>query len=199
MAWHQNSVECLNVSLFELIQPANDFWTSIYNAWTWRHQIEGFSALLALCAGNSPVTGEFPSQRPVTRNFNVFFDQRLNKRLWKQSRPWWFVTPSHSLWRHCNGRRYVYASHIYVKYLKSVYIDLTYLCYLTRIHDCKRWCLFNIFDMQPKYTKIAYIVFKSAPAWIIDQGPVYVAAVEQGHWLRPSSAMDWKRDQIFTL
>ena len=30
-------------------------------------------ALLALCAGNSPVTGEFPSQRPVTRSFDVFF------------------------------------------------------------------------------------------------------------------------------
>ena len=37
------------------------------------------SALLALCAGNSPVTGEFPSQRPVTRRFDVFFDLRLNK------------------------------------------------------------------------------------------------------------------------
>ena len=40
----------------------------------WRHQMETFSALLALCAGNSPVTGEFPSQRPVTRSFYVFFD-----------------------------------------------------------------------------------------------------------------------------
>ena len=29
----------------------------------WRHQIEAFSALLTLCAGNSPVTGEFPAQR----------------------------------------------------------------------------------------------------------------------------------------
>ena len=38
------------------------------------------SALLALCAGNSPVTGEFPSQRPVMRGFDVFFDLRLNKR-----------------------------------------------------------------------------------------------------------------------
>ena len=28
--------------------------------WKWRHQMEPFSALLALCAGNSPVTGEFP-------------------------------------------------------------------------------------------------------------------------------------------
>ena len=39
----------------------------------WRHQMERFSALLAHCAGNSPVTVEFPSQRPVTRRFNVFF------------------------------------------------------------------------------------------------------------------------------
>ena len=69
----------------------------------WRHQMETFSALLALCAGNSPVTGEFPSQRPVTRSFDVFFDLRLNKRLSKQSRRWWFETPSCSLWRHCNG------------------------------------------------------------------------------------------------
>ena len=30
-------------------------------AW-WRHQMETFSELLALCAGNSPVTGEFPTQ-----------------------------------------------------------------------------------------------------------------------------------------
>ena len=37
----------------------------------WRHQMETFSALLALCAGNSPVSGEFPAQRPVTRSFDV--------------------------------------------------------------------------------------------------------------------------------
>ena len=43
--------------------------------------METFSALLALCAGNSPVTGEFPAQRPVTRSFDVFFDLRLNKQL----------------------------------------------------------------------------------------------------------------------
>ena len=64
----------------------------------WRHQMEIFSALLALWA----VTGEFPAHRPVTRSFHVFFDLRLNKRLSKQSWGWWFGTPSHSLWRHCN-------------------------------------------------------------------------------------------------
>ena len=42
--------------------------------------METFSALLAICAGNLPVTGEFPAQRPVTRGFGVFFDLRLYKR-----------------------------------------------------------------------------------------------------------------------
>ena len=74
----------------------------IFIAW-WRHQMETFSALLALCAGNSPVTGEFPAQRPVTRSFDVLFDLRLNKRLSQQSWGWWSQTPSHLLWRHCNG------------------------------------------------------------------------------------------------
>ena len=43
-----------------------------------------FSALLALCAGNTSVTGEFPAQKPVTLIFDDFFDLRLNKRLSKQ-------------------------------------------------------------------------------------------------------------------
>ena len=68
----------------------------------WRHQMETFSALLAICAGNSPVPGEFPTQRPVTRSFDVYFDLRPNKRFSKQSWGWWFVTLSCSLWRHLN-------------------------------------------------------------------------------------------------
>ena len=51
--------------------------------------MDTFSALLAICAGNSPVTGEFPAQRPVTRSFDVFFNLRPNKRLSKQWRDWW--------------------------------------------------------------------------------------------------------------
>ena len=53
-------------------------------------KMETFSALLALCEGNPPVTGGFPSQRPVTRSFDVLFDLRR-----------WFETPLRSLWRHC--------------------------------------------------------------------------------------------------
>ena len=57
------------------------------------------SALLAICAGNSPAPGEFPAQRPVPRSFDVVFDLCQNKRL---SKEWWFETPSCPLWRHRN-------------------------------------------------------------------------------------------------
>ena len=76
---------------------------SCTQAW-WRHQMETFSAQLAICAGNSPVPGEFPAQRPVKQSFDVFFDLRLNKRLSKQWWGWWFETLSRPLWRHCNGK-----------------------------------------------------------------------------------------------
>ena len=71
------------------------------NTW-WRHQMETFSALLAIWAGNSPVPGDFFTQRPVTRSFDVNFDLRPNKRLSKQLWGWWSETQSHPLWRHRN-------------------------------------------------------------------------------------------------
>ena len=73
-----------------------------FQSW-WRHQTETFSALLALYAGNLPVPGELPSQSPVAQSFDVFFDRCMNKRLSKQWWGWWFETPSHPLWCHCNG------------------------------------------------------------------------------------------------
>ena len=54
-----------------------------------------------LC-GEFTGTGEFPTRRPVTRSFDVFFDLRLKKRLSKQPWGWWFETPAWSLWRQCN-------------------------------------------------------------------------------------------------
>ena len=65
----------------------------------WKH----FPRKLAICAGNSPVPGEFPTQRPVTRSFDVYFDLRPNIRLSKHSWGWWFETLSSPLWRHRNG------------------------------------------------------------------------------------------------
>ena len=61
-----------------------------------------FSCYWAFVGGHSPVTGEYPTQRAVTRSFDVFFYLRLNKRLNKQSWGWWFETPSRSLWRQRN-------------------------------------------------------------------------------------------------
>ena len=70
-------------------------------AW-WRHQMETFPLYWPFVRGIFG-PGEFPSQRPMTRSFDVFFDLRLNKRLSKQLWSWWFETLSSPLWRHSNG------------------------------------------------------------------------------------------------
>ena len=64
--------------------------------------METVSALLAICAGNSPVPGELPAQRPVTRGFDVFFDLRP-KNGWVNNREAGDLRrASHPLWRHRN-------------------------------------------------------------------------------------------------
>ena len=85
--------------------------THVQKSW-WRHEMETFSALLAICAGNSHVPGKFPAQRQVTRNFDVFFDLRPNKRLSKQPRGWWFETSSWPLWRHRNVLPWHWGTHV---------------------------------------------------------------------------------------
>ena len=86
------------MALFWSLQSARTNICTCMEASWWRHQMETFSALLAICAGNSPVPGEFPSQRPATRSFDVFFDLRLNRMLRKQPWGWWFETLSSPLW-----------------------------------------------------------------------------------------------------
>ena len=75
-------------------------WNGIYSSWC--HQMKIFSTLLTLCEGDLLVTSGFPSQRPVTLSFDVFFDLHLNKQWDKQSRCQWFETPLHLLLSHCN-------------------------------------------------------------------------------------------------
>ena len=89
----------------------------------WGHQI---FRVTSLCGGVSQVSGEFPSQRPVTRNPNVFFDLHLNKRLSKQSRRRWFETPPRSLWHQCN----VPSAHMHtwVEKLTYIIIGFTLFC-----------------------------------------------------------------------
>ena len=74
--------------------------------------------------------GEFPTQRPVMRSFDVFLDMRLNKRLSKQWRGWWFETSLWSLWRQCNG---------IPRHIRVVY-DLS--CVIVA------WCWFYLYILQ---------------------------------------------------
>ena len=102
---HQSLTSQYGVNEHTLVMIINSgklsHWTTS-SSW-WHHQMETFSVLLALCAGNSLVPSEFPSQRSVTWSFDVFFDLRLNKWLSKQSKCRWFEMPSHSLLCHCNA------------------------------------------------------------------------------------------------
>ena len=104
----------------------------------WRHQMEIFSALLALCAGQSPVPGDFPAQRPVTRSFDVFFDLPPNKRLSKQSRGWWFETISCSLWPYHRYSEFIYLTVWCDPYL---YMDTPYGA--LGLTGGNRWIKFN--------------------------------------------------------
>ena len=96
------------------IHSADGIFKDIYFTW-WHHQMETFSALL----GNSLVTGEFPSQRPVTWSFDVLFDLHLNKQLSKQSWGWWFEMPSRPLWHHHNVIFFV--KNIFLLWLKFLW------------------------------------------------------------------------------
>ena len=73
-SWHNQARTCCTALQGKV--------SRLVGSW-WRHQMETFSALRAICAGYSLVSREFPAQRPVTRSFYVFFDLRLNKRLKK--------------------------------------------------------------------------------------------------------------------
>ena len=65
--------------------------------------METFSTLLAgLLCGEFTGDRWIPHTKASDRSFDIFFDLRLNGRLSKQSRVWWFETPSRSLWSHCN-------------------------------------------------------------------------------------------------
>ena len=88
----------------------------------------------SICVGNSPVTGEFPTQRPVTRSFDVSFDPRMDIRLSKQSWGWWFEIPSRPLWRHCNVKSIVVL-------LQSWLFVISNVCYLFTILENVPCCV----------------------------------------------------------
>ena len=93
-------VDKINGSLSSLASLSVAKWNK---SW-WRHQMETLFRVTDHLCGAFTGPGEFPSQRPVTGSFDVFFDLRLNKQLSKQWRGWWFETLSRPLWRHCNDK-----------------------------------------------------------------------------------------------
>ena len=115
--------------------------------------METFSALLIFCEGNSPVAGEFPSQRPVTRSFGVFFDVRPNKRLSKPWRRQWFETTSHSLWRHRNVSGFSLQYHKLISHLKESKYDIMKFC--TDTFEC---CEYKIVDYSSWSDTFQYVL-----------------------------------------
>ena len=108
--------------------------------------MESFSALLVLCAGNSPVTGVFPSQRPVTWSFAVFFDLRVNKRLSKQS---W----DGDLKRHC--------AHYDVTVMMSIQYGVPSILYMSYVTFYRYQCVFHVISriQISDYTRRFCILF----------------------------------------
>ena len=152
--------------------------------------METFSALLALVRW---ITGWFPSQKPGTRNFDVFFDLRMNKWLNKQSRHRWLETPMRSLRRLCSV--YQPAIHSHVVIMNRTYIFGCYqqfhhrhiiLCHIhvlvyhtmghmrppnlflfSWVHQCPVQCTFqkNILDML-KTNKSSLSLLWLGNAWL---------------------------------
>ena len=81
------------------LMPGEDIWGHIHMMTSSNGNI--FRGTGHLC-GEFTGPGEFPTQRRVTRSFDVYPDLRPNTRLSKQSWGWWFQMPLRPLWRHRN-------------------------------------------------------------------------------------------------
>ena len=125
--------------------------------------METFSALLATGAGNTPVPGEFPAQRPVTRSFDVFFDLRPNKRLSKQWWGWWFQTPSSPLWRHCNGISYLHGG---INWNSILQLNLNGLARMGGYQEHEQWPSVAYFTKEVKLSLPKYYVTQPACLYI---------------------------------
>ena len=147
-----------------------------------------FSALLAICARNSPVPGEFPAQRPVTRSFYIFFDLQPNKQLSKKLWCWWFETPSCPLWRHPNDCCILISTSL--KFIpkssinnKTTVAEIMVWCRIGNkvLSDPKATCLSSICIYVPHeftYIKYIYLHIHKLPNlpffyWLCAQSPIY--------------------------
>ena len=72
LAWSSGSPNIVMVLLWQ-----HSCWAIKETMLWWRHQIDTFSTLLALCAGDSPFYPQNPSKRPMARSLDVSFDMKL--------------------------------------------------------------------------------------------------------------------------
>ena len=134
--------------------------------------METFSALLAICVGNSPVPDEFPAQRPVTRSFDVFFDQRPNKRLSKQSWGWWIEMTSCTSWRHHND----YVNHMATGSMTSC--DANFLVYLK--------------NLNPILTKLSVVIqWRFGNTWVYSLRKIRHSS-STGHGIDHARVFHWE-------
>ena len=103
--------------------------------------METFTTLLALCAGNSPVTGEFPTQRTVTQNFDIFLYLRLNKRLSKQCQKIWLFLGRQYFQKyfskiHCGAFGFKFQCPLLLVLPKPLKIDITGQWHLSFVTRC---------------------------------------------------------------
>ena len=120
---YQNWCECV---LYFGLSNMQTQW-DVCRKWTMMTSSSGniFSALLAICAGNSPVTGEFSAQMPVTQSFDVFFDLRLNN-------DWANIREAGDL-RHHGAHYDVPVMH----YMQHVQRDVTWATLAIHISQCR--------------------------------------------------------------
>ena len=117
--------------------------------------MEPFYASLALCEENSPAIGEFPSQRPVTRSFDVFFDMPEQTAEQTIAAPVIWDVIALSMWRHCNVNekqtRHRYIVHITIDVHNTTvnavaqYITLQIHIYIAviNLNMCHQGCSFD--------------------------------------------------------
>ena len=152
-----------------------------------------------------PFSALCPTQRPVTRDFDVFFDLRLNQQLSKQSIHRWFETPSRSLWRHCNDLAYLTTVMVYDLAEKQLYmyalsnVSIMYTPdWLIIIYEYVKWWITGIaVDTIKQTNDVIIMIIIVTPMWQCNE---FLRVFRgQAFWVRPFNCLLKSYSLIFTI
>ena len=183
-------------------------------AW-WRHQMETFSALLAFCAGNSPVTSGFPAKRPVTRSFHVFFDLRLNKG-WVNNREaddlrrhqahydvivMWIISLYHlhrAILKKSGGNRFHIEKNIYFSNIELSHIHCYVVCVAL---IATKVCIYRIHYQCNKYSPLNLYHFHNSRRNKVSTYLYNILALnkKECHFKNAETSMAWLNQERLTL